>query len=116
MFGLPVFTGGLYGFARLFGPTGGYLLGFVAAAFIIGRLLGNDAQAPFSKIAAVMLAGLVTLFTLGTIQLAVVMHLSLGKAFALGVLPFIPGDIIKLLAAATIYQMAQKQARSLYPN
>jgi biotin transport system substrate-specific component len=116
IFSLPVFTGGLYGFARLFGPTGGYLIGFVLAAFVIGKLLGSDDKAPFLKILAAMLAGLAILFTLGTIQLAVIMNISLDKAVALGTLPFIPGDIIKLLAAATIYQRIQKQARSIYPN
>lgn len=116
IFGLPVFTGGLFGFARLFGPTGGYLIGFVAAAFVIGRILGSDDQAPFAKIAAAMLAGSVVLFTIGAMHLSFFLNMSLGRAFALGVLPFIPGDIIKLLAAATIYQMVQKQARSIYPN
>jgi len=116
IFGLPVFTGGLYGFARLFGPTGGYLLGFALASFVIGKLLGNDDDAPFIKILGAMLAGLAILFTAGTIQLAVIMHVSIEKAVALGVLPFIPGDMIKLLAAATIYQRIQKPARVLYPN
>jgi biotin transport system substrate-specific component len=116
IFGLPVFTGGLYGFARLFGPTGGYLIGFVLAAYVIGKLLGRDDDAPFVKIVGAMLVGLAVLFTVGTIQLAVVMHISFDKAVALGVLPFIPGDIIKLLAAATIYQRVQKQARGLYPD
>lgn len=116
IFGLPVFTGGLYGFARLFGPTGGYLIGFVLASYVIGKLLGSDDGAPFVKIVGAMLVGLALLFTLGTLQLAMVMHISLEKAVALGVLPFIPGDMIKLLAAATIYQRVQKQARSLYPN
>jgi len=116
IFGLPVFTGGLYGFARLFGPTGGYLIGFVLASYVIGKLLGSDDDAPFVKIVAAMLVGLAILFTTGTVQLAFVMHISLEKAVALGVLPFIPGDIIKLLAAATISQRVQKQARSLYPN
>jgi len=115
IFGVPVFTGGLYGFARLFGPTGGYLLGFVLAAYLIGRIL-NDEHASYFKIVLAMLAGLVVLFTIGTIQLAVIMHVSFWKAAALGVLPFIPGDIIKLFAAATIYQGIQKQARQLYPN
>ncbi len=116
IFGLPVFTGGLYGFARLIGPTGGYLMGFVLAAFVIGRLLGKDNDASFVKIVGAMLIGLVILFTTGTIQLAVVMHISLGKAAALGVLPFILGDIVKLLAAATIYQRVQRQARTLFPQ
>ena len=116
IFGVPVFTGGLYGFARLFGPTGGYLMGFVLAAYVIGKLLGKDNEASFAKIVAAMLVGLAILFTTGTIQLSIVMHIPLQKAVALGVLPFIPGDIIKLLAAATIYQRIQKQAKQLYPN
>jgi biotin transport system substrate-specific component len=116
IFGVPVFTGGLYGFARLFGPTGGYLIGFVLASYVIGKLLGKDDDAPFFKIVAAMLVGLAILFTTGTIQLSMVMHISMQKAVALGVLPFIPGDIVKLLAAATIYQRIQKQARRLYPN
>ena len=116
IFGLPVFTGGLYGFARLFGPTGGYLIGFVLASYAIGKLLGGDDDAPFVKIVAAMVVGLAILFTAGTIQLALVMHISGEQAVALGVLPFIPGDFIKLLAAATIYQRTQKQARALYPN
>ncbi|MEE8638316.1 MAG: biotin transporter BioY, partial [Candidatus Margulisiibacteriota bacterium] len=116
IFGLPVFSGGLYGFARLFGPTGGYLMGFVLAVYVIGKLLGRDDEASFAKIVAAMLVGLAILFTLGTIQLALVMHISMQKAVALGVLPFIPGDIIKLFAAAAIYQRVQKQTRALYPN
>ncbi len=112
IFGLPVFTGGLYGFARLFGPTGGYLIGFVLAAALIGRLL--EKEAPFIKIAAVMLLGLAVLFICGVFQLAFVLHISFSKAVMLGLLPFIPGDIIKLLAAATIYQMIQKPAKQLF--
>jgi biotin transport system substrate-specific component len=116
IFGLPVFSGGLYGLARLLGPTGGYLIGFVLAAFAIGKLLGNDDDAPFLKIVGAMLVGLAVLFTVGTFQLALVLHISPDKAVALGVLPFVPGDMVKLLAAATIYQRVQKQARKLYPN
>jgi biotin transport system substrate-specific component len=116
IFGLPVFTGGLYGFARLCGPTGGYLVGFVLASYAIGKLLGNDEEAPFIKILAAMLFGLVVLFACGALQLAWIMHISLDKAIALGVIPFMPGDMIKLLAAATIYQRVQKPARGLYSN
>jgi biotin transport system substrate-specific component len=116
IFGLPVFTGGLYGLARLFGPTGGYLIGFVLAAFVIGRLLGPDNEAPFLKIVGAMLVGLTVLFLTGTVWLAVVMRLPLQQAVALGILPFVVGDAIKLLAAATIYQRMQKQARRLFPN
>ena len=111
IFGLPVFTG-----AVLLGPTSGYLIGFVLAAWVIGRILGSDQEAAFSKIAFAMLAGSAILFTTGALWLSVIMHISLSKAFALGVLPFIPGDIVKIMAAATIYQLAQKPARQLFPN
>ncbi|MFC1510965.1 biotin transporter BioY [Candidatus Margulisiibacteriota bacterium] len=114
IFGLPVFTGGLYGFARLFGPTGGYLVGFGLAAFIIGQLLGRDTEAPFLKIAGVMLIGSIVLFTTGTLWLAYIIKVPFVTALGMGVLPFIPGDIIKLLAAATIYQRVQKQAKALF--
>ena len=116
IFGLPVFTGGLYGFARLFGPTGGYLIGFVLAAYVIGKLLARDDNAGYLKIVAAMLVGLTVLFTVGTFQLAYLLRISFQNAVAFGVLPFIVGDAIKLLAAATIYQRVQKQARQIYPN
>ncbi|MFH1361283.1 MAG: biotin transporter BioY [bacterium] len=114
IFGLPVFTGGLYGFARLFGPTGGYLVGFVLAAFVIGFILGRDQEASFVKIVGAMLAGLAILFITGTMWLSVILHISIQKAAILGMLPFIVGDAIKLLAAATIYQRIQKQSRTLF--
>ena len=116
IFGMPVFTGGLFGIARLMGPTGGYLAGFVVASFVIGAFLGKDNHAPFIKIVAAMVVGLAIIFTLGAIQLSVVMGLSLQKAVALGVLPFIIGDAIKLLAAAAIYQRLQKEARQIFSN
>ncbi|MEA3492978.1 MAG: biotin transporter BioY [Candidatus Margulisiibacteriota bacterium] len=116
IFGLPVFTGGLYGIARLMGPTGGYLIGFILAAFVIGQILGRDEEASFVKISGAMLLGSLILFTLGAIQLALVLHIAMPNAIALGVLPFIPGDIVKLFAAATIYQTIQKPARQLFRN
>jgi biotin transport system substrate-specific component len=114
VFGMPVFTGGLYGFARLFGPTGGYLVGFVLAGYVVGHLLKDTDNAGFVEIVVAMFAGLVTIFLIGTLWLAFVMHISLYNAFAMGVLPFIPGDIIKLLAAATIYQRLQGRARTAF--
>ncbi len=107
--GLPVFT-----VPSLFGPTGGYLVGFALAAFIIGRMLDRYCSADFVKIATAMFLGLVVLFTTGTIWLSIFLHISIVKAFALGVAPFIVGDIIKLMAAATIYQRVQKQARATF--
>jgi len=116
IFGLPVFTGGLYGFARLMGPTGGYLLGFILAAYVVGTLLGNEQEHCFVKIVGSMFLGLLVLFATGTIWLSVLLHISLAQAFMLGVLPFIAGDVVKLMAAATIYQGIQKQSRAIFTN
>ncbi len=115
IFGLPVFTGGLYGFARLFGPTGGFLIGFVLAAYLIGRLLDQE-NASFVEIVSAMFLGEVVLFATGTLWLALVMHVSIWQAAAMAVLPFIPGDIVKLLAASAIYQRIQGLSRKTFSN
>jgi biotin transport system substrate-specific component len=93
--GIPVFAGSL----GLFGPTGGFLVGFVAAAYLIGAILGN-LRASFLKIFLAMLAGEFVLYTLGTIWLMLLLHTSLPAALSLAVLPFLPGEIIKLFSAA----------------
>lgn len=116
IFGLPVFTGGLFGFARLFGPTGGYLVGFILAAYLIGRLLGDRQNASYLEIAAVMLIGDIVLFAFGTVWLGEVMRLTLFQATLLGIVPFIPSEIIKVLAAATIYQRFQRPSRETFSN
>jgi len=107
--GLPVFT-----VPSLFGPTGGYLVGFALAAYVIGKMLDHYSASSFRKIAFALFMGEVVLFTTGMAWLSIFLHISLIKAFALGVAPFIVGDIIKLVAAATIYQRIQGQARAIF--
>jgi biotin transport system substrate-specific component len=114
IFGLPVFTGGLYGLARLFGPTGGYLIGFALAAYLIGWLLGKSNEVSFLGISWAMFLGEVALFATGTLWLTIVLRVSFWQGVILGVLPFIPGEIIKLFAAAVIYQRIQKPSRKLF--
>ncbi|GAC1479001.1 MAG: biotin transporter BioY [Candidatus Dormibacteria bacterium] len=91
--GLPVFAAGSPGPA-----TSGYLAGFVAAAFIVGWLVehGWDRDAP--RIVVAMLAGEVAIYFFGLLWLARFVPVS--SLFALGLLPFIPGDAVKLVAAA----------------
>jgi len=113
--GLPIFAQASSGLPYLLGPTGGYLLGFAAAAWTIGAILG-DKRAGFLKILAVMFLGEVILFSLGVIWLSVVLRIGLVKAVFLGLIPFIPGDAIKLLAAATLYYEIQGRAREIYPG
>ncbi|MEN6420601.1 MAG: biotin transporter BioY [Smithella sp.] len=100
--GIPVFAGGKAGLGVLFGPTGGYLLGFIIAAFAIGLVNRMKKSAGFFWYIFSMFIGMLIIYLLGSLQLSLVAKMSLKKAFAVGVLPFIPGDIIKILLAAIV--------------
>lgn len=100
--GLPVFAGGKAGLGVLLGPTGGYLIGFVAGAFVAGGLVRMRRLPGTVWIMLSLGAGLTVVYSLGVFQLAVTASLPLMKAVYLGVLPFIAADILKLIAAALI--------------
>jgi len=100
--GLPVFAGGKAGIGVLFGPTGGYLIGFIAAAFVIGKLTALKARPGFAWLCLSLSAGAAVVYALGVVQLSVVARLSLTKALAVGILPFLPGDVIKIVLAAIV--------------
>ena len=96
--GLPVFAPtGVPGVARLLGPTGGYLLAYPAAAFASGWLLARAHGIGTRTLAAA--AGIALIYVGGAAQLAILTG-SLGRAFALGILPFVALDIVKALVAA----------------
>ncbi len=102
MAGLPVFApGGAVGPARLLGPTGGYLVGFVAAAYLVGLLAERGWDRRVSTTAAAMALGNLVIYTVGVLWLTVFVG-SLSAALAAGVLPFIPGDLVKIAAAALL--------------
>lgn len=100
--GLPVFAGGKAGFGVLLGPTGGYLIGFIVGAYVIGKMSELRPKSGYLWLAAALLAGSLVFYTFGTIQLMITADLSLNKALLIGVFPFLPGDIFKLLAAIWI--------------
>jgi len=104
--GLPVFAGGTSGFGILFGPTGGYLFGFIIGAYLVGKL-NQVLKDTFVRNLISMFSGIVVIYLLGMIQLAVVANLSLEKAFLGGVLPFMAFDLIKAMIAAIIAQRLQ---------
>jgi biotin transport system substrate-specific component len=97
--GLPVFAGGKGGIGILFGPTGGYLIGFIVAAFVIGKLIEIKARPGFVWMACSMVVGLIIIYLFGVIQLSFVAKLTLTKAITVGVLPFLIGDAIKIIIA-----------------
>jgi biotin transport system substrate-specific component len=99
--GLPVFAGGTGGVGKFIGPTGGYLLGFAAAAYLIGVIsaagrgrLGIDVLA--------MAAGTAIIYAFGVPWLKVVTGISFSKALTVGMVPFLIGDALKIAAAIPI--------------
>jgi len=97
--GLPVFAGGKAGLAWLAGPTGGYLLGFVLAAFVTGFLAERKWDRNIFSGFLAMLIGNVIIFAFGLLVLQ--SYVGVERVLELGFYPFILGDIVKL-ALATI--------------
>jgi len=98
--GLPVFTPyGLPGVARLLGPTGGYLLAYPMAAYAVGRLAADGRS--WARVALAVVAGLALIHLGGLAQLLIITH-SLRDAARLGTLPFLAGDLAKLVLAALV--------------
>lgn len=100
--GLPVFAGGKAGLGILLGPTGGYLVGFIVGAYVIGKIVESRKEPGLLWITISLVVGNLVIYTLGVMQLSLVAHLSIVKSLLAGVVPFLAGDLIKLAAAALI--------------
>ena len=98
--GLPFFFGGGGGLGHLLGPTGGYLVSFPAAAYITGAFAEHDWDRHFLTAVAAMAIGSLVIMLSGWSWFALVTSTPMLTAFKLTVLPFIPGDIVKILLAA----------------
>jgi biotin transport system substrate-specific component len=101
LMGLPVFSGFGFGLAKIIGPTGGYLLSFPAAAFVVGYLI--DQKKEILRTIIAMTIGLLVIFSLGTLQLNFVYYHDWSAAFTHGFLIFSWWDIVKLAAAVACY-------------
>jgi len=100
--GLPVFAKFTGGISIILGPTGGYLIAFPIAAFIIGKIIEKSKNPNYFNVTLSMLLGLIIIYLFGMTWLSFVTHMTLKKAFIAGVLSFIPLDIIKIIIAAVI--------------
>jgi len=107
--GLPVFTGFKGGPEVFYGPTAGYLIGYVVTAFAIGHITDNYPKARgFLPLLGIMAAFSALILLLGSAYLGVWLRAVTGReagfteSFTIGFLPFIPGDIIKSFAAAAV--------------
>jgi biotin transport system substrate-specific component len=105
--GLPVFAASPAlppGLLRLLGPTGGYLMAYPVAAFIVGYLAERGLDRRYVTSLFAMLAGLIVIYASGAAWLGVFARPAVGldTALALGVYPFIAADLLKLLVAASV--------------
>lgn len=107
--GLPVFAGGVGGIVHLVGPTGGYFVGFVVAAFIVGWFAERGWDRDWKKAFIPFMLAQGVIFFFGVIWLA--RFLGWEGAIVGGVLPFIPGGILKAIIASAILPAAWKGIR-----
>lgn len=100
--GLPFFAGGGGGIVRFFSQTGGYLIAFPAAAFITGAFAENGWDKRYPTAVAAMAIGSAVIFLGGWTWYSILTSTPPLVAFQLAVLPFLPGDVIKIALAAAV--------------
>lgn len=109
MVGLPVFSAGGAGFGVVAGPTGGFIWGFLVGAIVISLLKNRlPISRTWLRYTIVAALGLVPVYGLGMIQLAVVTDISLGAAFMGGVFPYLPLEAVKVLLAVRLVTALEK--------
>ena len=99
--GLPVFSGGTSGLARFAGPTGGYLVGYLPCVALIGWISARGRGQRLID-ALAMVCGTTALYSCGVAWLKVLTGMTWGQAVAVGAIPFLPGDIAKIIAAVLV--------------
>lgn len=106
--GAPVYADRSSGWETFMGPTGGYIIGFVAAAAVTGWLAQRRWDRHFRSSVAAMLTGSVIIYACGLPWLAVDLGTDLEKTLELGLYPFVIGDLLKLYLAAMLLPGAWK--------
>lgn len=102
LMGFPVFARGQSGLGALAGPTGGYLAGFILCAVVVGVLVRVRRSPGLPWYCLAMAAGTLAIYACGMAHLCLVLRVPAETAFAVGVLPFVPGDVAKVVAAAAV--------------
>ena len=108
--GIPVFAGGTSGIGKLFGPTGGYLLGYLPAVWVTALISKGLKQTVKGDLLGLM-AGTLIVYGTGVPWLKVAFSMSWQKAFAAGMYPFLIGDALKIAAAVVIAKKARPLIR-----
>jgi len=103
--GLPAFSAAGGGFSYLLGPTGGYIIGFIAAQFVVGSIIKTrgDERASFLRVCIAMAAGLAVIHLFGAIHLKIFLDASWPVTLSAGFIPFIFIDSLKAASAACLF-------------
>ncbi len=108
--GLPVFSGFTGGIVKLAGPTGGYLAGFIFMALISGWAIERF-PGRYMIQAAGMILGTAVCYVFGTVWLAGQLGIGFAAGLGVGVIPYLPGDAVKILFAVMIGSRARREIR-----
>ncbi len=114
--GAPVFSLARGGLHMLTGPSGGYLWGFIPAVYILGLIMEKISRHNIYNNAAAMLAALAAIYTCGALQLSLIMGYSASQAILVGVIPFLPLDLLKAFLAASLKLQLNKNLRHTVPG
>ena len=102
--GAPVYAGGSGGIVHVFGPTGGYLIGFVASAFLAGRLAERRYDRAYGSSLLGMVAADLAVYLFGLPWLG--FYVGFAKVLLLGFVPFVVGDALKILLASSLLPLS----------
>lgn len=108
--GLPVFSGCTAGIARLVGPTGGYLLGWVLGAYVVGLMVEKARERTVKGVFFAMGVGNLVIFLCGLPWLS--LFIGVEKAILLGLIPFIAGDFLKIILSLKVLKAIRLFSRS----
>jgi biotin transport system substrate-specific component len=111
--GLPVYADGGSGWHAVSGASGGYLIGFIACALVVGWCGDRGWTSSFSSTVGAMLLGETVIYLFGLLWLRHSLHTSLEKTLELGLYPFVVGDLLKVYAAAAVLPPAHRWVRYL---
>jgi len=115
--GLPVFGGAVGGIMRLLGPTGGYLLGFAVCIYVVSTLLDkfrSKGSLTFPNILLSFTLGIASIYLCGGLWLSFITGLSYEKVITYGIMPFIAGDVLKVIFAAILFHSSNNRIRNLF--
>lgn len=110
--GLPVFSAFSGGIAKLAGPTGGYLIGFIFLALISGFFVEKSHGNPMMCVIGMILGTAVT-YLFGTVWLCQQMHLTFVQGLYAGVIPYLPGDAVKIAAGVVVGSTVRKSVQKM---